>query len=54
MIKILLSGACGKMGKTVALCAQNDESLSVISGVDKFKAEQYSDFPIYGDFESVK
>ena len=54
MLKILLSGACGKMGKTVALCAQNDETLSIICGVDKFKAEQYSDFPVYGDFDSVK
>ncbi len=52
MINILLSGACGKMGNAVARCANEDDSLKIIAGVDK--AEMLCDFPIYKSFDDVK
>lgn len=51
MTTILLSGACGKMGKFVAACAADDENLKVIGGVDK--AETLTDFPIFHSFSDV-
>ena len=51
MIKILLSGACGKMGKAVASCSQNDEDLQIIAGVDR--AEALCNFPVFNSFSDV-
>ncbi len=51
MIKILLSGACGKMGKAVTSCAQNDEDLQIIAGVDR--AETLCNFPVFNSFADV-
>ncbi len=51
MINILLSGACGKMGKAVAACAENDSELKIIAGVDR--AEALCGFPIFNSFSDV-
>lgn len=52
MPNILLSGACGRMGRvTSGVCAQAD--FSVAAGVD-IKAEKYGDFPVYPTFSAVK
>lgn len=45
MIRILLNGACGKMGSMVASTAKNFENLKIVAGVDKFKTSNA--FPIY-------
>ena len=52
MLKILLSGACGAMGKNVAACALQQADLQIAAGVDK--APQKADFPVYPDFADVK
>ena len=51
MLKILLSGACGRMGRQVANLAE-DEQAAVSCGVD-VHVEQYSDFPVYPSFSLV-
>ena len=45
MTKIVICGANGKMGHTVANCIQDREDCTVIGGVDTYTA-QYGDFPI--------
>ena len=52
MLNILLSGACGRMGKMVAACAESDENTKIIAGVDIFGGN--ADFPIYKSFSEVK
>ena len=51
MIRILLSGCGGRMGKAVqAFCAQTDE-FSVVAGVDP--AMPTLSFPVYASFDKV-
>ncbi len=52
MLKILLSGACGRMGRQVAHLAE-DEQAVIAAGVD-VKAEKWSDFPVYPSFSLVE
>ena len=51
MINILLSGACGKMGRAVASCAAEDAELNIIAGVDR--AESLCAFPVFKSFDDV-
>ena len=51
MINVLLSGACGKMGKNVAACLANDKDAKVVCGVDI--ADEYSSFPVFHSFDDV-
>ncbi len=51
MTRILLVGACGKMGAAVAECVRNDENLKIVGGVDF--AEKLCDFPVFHDFGKV-
>ena len=51
MIKILLVGACGKMGQNVAACVSEDKDTQIICGVDAFKKEL--SFPVLSDFNEV-
>lgn len=51
MLNILISGACGAMGKNVYLSASQHEDIKVTAGVDKFP--QKLSFPVYENFESV-
>ena len=51
MTRILLVGACGKMGAAVANCVNEDTELKVVGGVDF--AEKLLDFPVYHDFSKV-
>ena len=52
MLKILLSGACGRMGRQVAALAE-DEQAKIVCGVD-VHVEQWSDFPVYPSFSLVE
>ena len=46
MIKILLSGANGKMGKVIAQIVKNKENMKIVAGFDVV-TDAYDDFPIY-------
>lgn len=52
MTKILLVGACGKMGRAVAGCVAADADTEIVCGVDK--AEGFTGFPVYPSFDDVK
>lgn len=51
MLNILLSGACGKMGRAIYETVKNDNQIEIIAGVDK--QECYGEFPVFRDFEAV-
>lgn len=51
-MNIILSGACGRMGREVAAAAMR-EHVSILCGVDK-TAETYGSFPVYPDFAQVQ
>ena len=51
MIKVLLSGCCGKMGKAVANLSLENKDIEIIGGVDLI--DDKSDFPIFTSFNSV-
>ena len=50
-VKILLTGAGGRMGRAVADAAKNDERVSIIAGVDI--APMQAEFPIYSGIGEV-
>ncbi len=52
MLKIILSGCCGKMGRVINSIVEEDENCEIIAGVDKF-GEKYADFPVFPDFNDV-
>ncbi len=52
MIKILLSGCCGKMGQVITRLSSNYNNLEIVAGVDKLNNPQYS-YPIYDDINNV-
>ena len=52
MLKILLSGACGRMGHQVAALAE-EENVLIAAGVD-VHAEAFGSFPVYPSFSLVE
>ncbi len=52
MLKILLSGACGRMGRQVAALSE-DEQAVIAAGVD-VKADAWGAFPVYPSFSLVR
>lgn len=53
MIKILISGANGRLGQTLASCVLDTEDMEVIAGVDVRPDTVENPFPVYRDFSSV-
>ena len=51
MIKAVICGACGKMGRFVADCAEGDQNIKIIAGIDKVNSG--TDFPIFGSFKDI-
>ena len=51
MIKVLLSGAAGRMGSFVAECISSKEGIEIIAGVDKM--QRLLSFPLYSDFREI-
>ena len=52
-VKILISGASGKMGHAVAAAIAGREDCTVSAGVD-IRTEPYGDFPIFRSFSDLK
>ncbi len=50
MIRIIMHGACGRMGRMITEIAQKDENIKIVAGVDAF-GEAFSDYPIYRSLE---
>lgn len=53
MIKILINGANGKMGKKVFEACQLSDKVKAVCGVDLFENFSNSEFPIYSNFDAV-
>ncbi len=51
-MRILLSGACGRMGRTVAEACR-ERGFSVVAGVDVASFKEEMGFPIFPSFEEV-
>lgn len=52
MIKAILVGASGKMGKNITECAVSYDDIKIVAGVDKFNFG--ASFPIFSDFSEIK
>lgn len=51
MIKVLLSGCSGKMGKMIIECSNQFDNLEIIGGIDKFESQV--NFPIFESPDKV-
>ncbi len=51
MLKILLSGACGNVGKKIVGLCEKKEDMKILCGVDRIC--ETSNFPIFDSFNSV-
>lgn len=45
MVKLLLNGCCGKMGKMVIACIEQFPEIQLVGGIDKFPTKE--NFPIF-------
>ncbi len=52
MLKVLMHGACGKMGRMIAQCAHSFEDLAIVCGVDS--RSEALEFPLYQSFSEVR
>jgi len=52
MLKIILSGCCGRMGRSISHQLKDDQDVKIVAGVD-ISAEKYSDFPVYSTIFDV-
>ncbi len=52
MLKIILSGCSGKMGRVITDIVANDSSAEIVAGVDPF-IPAASDYPVYPTFDDV-
>lgn len=50
MIKVILNGCCGKMGKTITELSKNFPNIEIVAGVDKLLKKDYN----YKIFNSVR
>lgn len=53
MVRILLHGCCGRMGRMITELAGNDEAAEIVAGVDA-RGEQYAEYPVYQSLQDVK
>lgn len=51
MIKAILVGASGKMGKNITECAKESNDIKIVAGVDKYNSGM--DYPIFADFSQI-
>lgn len=51
MIKIVLNGCSGKMGKMITECAKNFKNLEIVAGIDKFPSN--TSYPIFENVQDL-
>ena len=52
MVKVILHGSSGRMGRVVAALARETDDIEIVAGVDKVEGEQK--FPFYTSIKDVK
>ena len=53
MVRVLLHGCCGRMGRMITEMAAGDKEIHIIAGVDAF-GSVYSSYPVYASLEEVQ
>ncbi|MBE6006307.1 MAG: 4-hydroxy-tetrahydrodipicolinate reductase [Sarcina sp.] len=53
MIKTVLHGACGRMGRMIADIVSRDPEIEIVAGIDAF-GSAYADFPVYASLEECQ
>lgn len=53
MTDIIITGACGKMGKVIQSIVSNRDDCRIVAGVDKYD-DGLREFPVYSTFSDVK
>ncbi len=51
MIKAILVGACGKMGKNISERAKDDREIKIVAGIDKINTG--TDYPVFPSFKDI-
>ncbi len=54
MIKVLINGYCGTMGKVIANEIKAEENMKVVAGVDKKAVNMQDDINVYNDIKDCK
>lgn len=54
MVKVIISGCNGKMGKVLAKVLADQKDLSIVAGIDKNVEGRPHPFPVYADVSSCK
>ncbi|MGI5900233.1 MAG: 4-hydroxy-tetrahydrodipicolinate reductase [Christensenellales bacterium] len=54
MTRIIISGACGRMGRMLHQAALGMDGIEIVAGVDRVKAEDIKAFPLYESLDQVK
>lgn len=52
MIKVLLSGCCGKMGNVIINASKNFPNIEIVAGIDKYPSDK-CDFKVFTDTNDV-
>ncbi len=53
MVRILMHGCCGRMGRMITELVEKDENAMIAAGVDAF-GDAYADYPVYHTLEEVQ
>lgn len=53
MIRIILHGACGRMGHIIADIVSRDPEARIVAGIDAF-GSAYADFPVYQSLDDCR
>lgn len=51
MIKAILVGSCGQMGRNITLCANDNEEIKIVAGVDKYNCGM--EYPVFPAFDNI-
>lgn len=47
MVKVVLNGCCGKMGKMITECCTNFKNVKIVGGIDKFSSD--TSYPVFSN-----
>ena len=54
MIRVILNGACGRMGRSFATLCENTADIFIVAGVDENTKTARHSFPVYDDIGKIR
>lgn len=54
MVRIILQGCCGKMGRMVTQCSALFPDLEIVAGVDRLQSDPPMPYPVYSQVDEVQ